>query len=42
MYELRTHVVVVGLMTGMLADYFGHNTIAGVSVLVTYAWILFS
>ena len=36
MYQLRTHVLVIGMMTGMMADYYGQNTVGGVSVLATF------
>jgi len=36
MYRLRIHIAVIGLMIGMMADYFGQNTVAAVSLLTTY------
>lgn len=42
MFKLRTHVLVVGLMVGMMADYYEFNTIGGVSVLFTWLFLEFT
>jgi hypothetical protein len=36
MYELRTHILIIGLMSGMMADYYGLKTIGAISILLTW------